>query len=146
MFRHLLIGIDGSAFALKAAAHGLELAKSVSAMASAVIVTPTWDSIALSEIAQGKFEENYIARMNEQAEACLGKVRELAVERRVVCKTLHLVADRPYDAIIKAAAENGCDMIVVGSHGRRGVQKLILGSETTKLLTHSKVPVLVYRE
>ena len=83
MYRHVLIGIDGSAFALKAALHGLNLAKSISAMASAIIVTPTWEAIALSEIAQGHFQDEYDARTKEYAERCLGKVRAIAMERRV---------------------------------------------------------------
>jgi nucleotide-binding universal stress UspA family protein len=60
-------------------------------------------------------------------------------------RALHVVHDHPYAAIIEAAEKNGCDLIVMASHGRKGVSALILGSETTKVLTHSKVPVLVCR-
>ena len=146
MYRYVLIGVDGSAFALKAALHGLNLAKSISAMASAIIVTPTWEAIALSEIAQGHFQDEYDARTKEYAERFLGKVRAIAMERRVVCETIHVTAARPFEAILSTAAQNACDLIVVGSHGRRGMEGLLLGSETVKLLTHSKIPVLVYRE
>lgn len=146
MYRHVLIGVDGSPFALKAARHGLDLAKSVSAMVSALIVTATWDSIALSEIAQGHFEEEYAGRARDYAERSLGKVRALAMGRNVVCETIHQTGARPYEIMLSTAAANGCDLIVVGSHGHRGMTGLLLGSETVKLLTHSTIPVLVYRE
>ena len=146
MYRHVLIAVDGSPFALKAARHGLDLAKSISAMASAMIVTATWESIALSEIAQGHFQDEYANRAKAYAESCLGKVRALALERRIVCETIHKSGARPYEVILATAASNGCDLIVVGSHGHRGMTGLLLGSETVKLLTHSTIPVLVYRE
>ena len=146
MFRHVLIGVDGSPLSLKAARYALDLAKSVSAMASAVIVTPTWEAIAPAEIAQGRFEQEYAARMSTSAERCLDKVRAVAMERRIVCETAHVSAARAYEAIASTAVEHGCDLIVVAAHGKRGAERTLLGSETAKLLTHSKIPVLVYRD
>jgi len=63
----------------------------------------------------------------------------------VTCKTTHAEDDQPYRAIIRTAEENGCDLIAMSSHGRRGVSAILLGSETVKVLTHSAIPVLVYR-
>ena len=63
----------------------------------------------------------------------------------VPCDTLHLVSDQPYKAIVKAAKKNACDLILMASHGRRGLEGFLLGSETQKVLTHSTIPVLVYR-
>ena len=146
MYRRILIGVDGSPFALKAARHGLRLAKALSAEATALIVTPTWSSIALSEIAIGHFEDEWARRSAEYAETCLAKVREIATELGAALDTTHVDAARPYEAILATARERGCDLVVVGSHGRRGVESLLLGSEASKLLVHSHLPVLVYRE
>ena len=146
MFRHVLIGVDGSPLSLKAARYALELARSVSALASAVIVTPTWGAIAPAEIAQDHFGEDYAMRMSRSAERCLDKVRAIAMERRIVCEMTHVSAARAREAIASTAVEHGCDLIVVAAHGKRGTERTLLGSDTARLLTHSKVPVLVYRE
>jgi len=75
----------------------------------------------------------------------LGKVSAAASMAGVVCKTLHVEHEHVYQAIIDTAALEGCDLIVMASHGRRGISAVVLGSETVKVLTHSKIPVLVYR-
>ena len=75
----------------------------------------------------------------------LGFVERLCQEAGVACNKLTLTSDIPYEAIIDAATQGGCDLIFMASHGRRGFSGLLLGSETNKVLTHSKVPVLVYR-
>lgn len=146
MYRRILIGVDGSPFALKAARHGLGLAKALSAEATALIVTPTWSSIALSEIAVGHFEHEWDRRSAEYAETCLSKVREIAAGLGTACETTHAKSAHPYAAILAAARDRRCDLVVVGSHGRRGIESIVLGSEASKLLVHSHLPVLVYRE
>ena len=75
----------------------------------------------------------------------LGVVKKAAVAARVPCKTLYVMAEFPYIEIIKAAKRNRCDLIVMGSHGRRGISRLLLGSEASKVLAHSTIPVLVCR-
>ena len=75
----------------------------------------------------------------------LAAVEQAAREAGVACNALHRASDSPWEEVIKIAAEQGCDLIVMASHGRRGVSALLLGSETTKVLTHSKIPVLVCR-
>ena len=79
------------------------------------------------------------------AEKVLGAVSAAAKSAGVVCDTLHVEHDQIYQAIIEAAEARKCDLIVIASHGRRGVSAVVLGSETVKVLTHSKIPVLVYR-
>ena len=79
------------------------------------------------------------------AETVLGTVSDAAKSAGVVCETLHVEHEQIYQAIIEAAEARRCDLIVMASHGRRGVSAVVLGSETVKVLTHSKIPVLVYR-
>lgn len=145
MYRHILAATDGSPFALEAVRHALGLSKSTGARATAVTVTPTWQSLELSEIVVGRLEEQFAARMSQMAETRFAPIREVAAGLGIACDTIHVTGDYPHDSILATAAARGCDLIVVGSHGRRGIEQLLLGSETTKLLTHSKVPVLVYR-
>ena len=146
MYKHILIATDGSKHSLHAARHAMKLAVGCGAKVSVLTVTPLWRAIALSEIAHGRFENEYGERMEAIARDCLDKVGAIAHEQGVACDTLHVPSDRPYEAIIEAASQRGCDLIVVGAHGRRGLESILPGSETVKILTHSKVPVLVYRE
>jgi nucleotide-binding universal stress UspA family protein len=91
-------------------------------------------------------EKEEIARHHRQhANQNLAAIEEAARAAGIPCRTLCRTSDHPYEAIIGAAEENGCDLIMMASHGRRGVQALLLGSETQKVLTHSKIPVLVFR-
>jgi nucleotide-binding universal stress UspA family protein len=80
-----------------------------------------------------------------RAEKALGVVSDAAKSAGVACDTLHVEHEQVYQAIIEAAEARRCDLIVIASHGRRGVSAVVLGSETVKVLTHSKIPVLVYR-
>ena len=145
MYQHILAATDGSPFALEAVRHALALAKSTGARTTVITVTPTWRSLALSEIAVGRLEEHFAARMAQLAAASLAPVQQSAADLGLACEAVHVTGDNPYECILAAAAERDCDLIVVGSHGRRGIERLLLGSEATKLLTHSKLPVLVYR-
>jgi len=72
-------------------------------------------------------------------------IREAANAAGVECELVHRVSEHPYEEIVKTAQEQGCDVIFQASHGRRGVQALVMGSETHKVLTHTKIPVLVFR-
>lgn len=145
MYRHVLVAIDGSPFSFKAAEHGLGLAKTIGAKATAIYVTPTWRALALSEIAVGHVEQQFDAQMKQTAETYFAQLRDIAGKLGLTCESVHVVGDYPYECIIETAAQRDCDVVVVGSHGRRGMASLLLGSETTKLLTHSKIPVIVYR-
>lgn len=83
------------------------------------------------------------ARMQKHAEEIIGAVARQAAG--VACETMQVEHEDPYRAIIDAAESKGCDLIVMASHGRRGISAIVLGSETVKVLTHCKIPVLVYR-
>ena len=87
----------------------------------------------------------YNARMQEFAETTLGAIAIAAKAAGVACEMIHVDHEHPYRAIIDTAESKGCDLIVMASHGRRGIAAIVLGSETVKVLTHSKIPVLVHR-
>ena len=89
--------------------------------------------------------ESYKTRMNAVATKRLAYVRDAAAAAGVGCEVVHTHHEQPYQAIIDTATTRGCDLIVMASHGRRGISAVVLGSETVKVLTHSAIPVLVYR-
>ena len=92
-----------------------------------------------------EFKKQAASAVQAEVAKNLLAVAKAAREAGVTCDTAHERSDQPYEAIIVAAQEKECDLIIMASHGRRGVQGLLLGSETQKVLTHSKIPVLVYR-
>ena len=93
-------------------------------------------------------EPRRIARQSDpsrHAEQFLGVIKKAAEEAGVSCDTDYVTSNHPYEMIINAAEKKGCDLIMMASHGRRGVQGVLIGSETQKVLTHTKIPVLVVR-
>jgi nucleotide-binding universal stress UspA family protein len=148
MYRHILIATDGSALAEKAVSHGLSLAKSVGAKVTALIVEAPFGVQDMPESKVRPMSEA-IARHSEHtkqhADRVLGHVADAAKAADVPCETLQLDHDQPYQAIITTAKDQGCDVIVMASHGHSGISALLLGSVTTKVLTHSTIPVLVCR-
>lgn len=146
MYKHLLIAVDGSGFSDRALNQGLELAKTIGAKVTIIHVTPPWSSIAMGEVAVMFPPEEYERNMAEAAAKLL--VRDAAAAKALVidCETVQATEPQPHKAIVDTAAAKGCDLIVMGSHGRRGIAGLLMGSVTQKTLTHSNVPVLVYRE
>jgi nucleotide-binding universal stress UspA family protein len=89
--------------------------------------------------------EEFARDSRAHAEKYLAVIQEAAKAAGVQCETASITSDQPYEAIIQAAKKRGCDLIMMASHGRKGVQGMLLGSETHKVLTHSRIPVLVYR-
>jgi nucleotide-binding universal stress UspA family protein len=87
----------------------------------------------------------YKARMQDHAEKTLGAVAKAAQAAGVACETVQVAHEHPYRAILDTAESKGCDLIVMASHGRHGISAIVLGSETVKVLTHCKIPVLVHR-
>ena len=92
-----------------------------------------------------EFKKQAAAAVQAEVNKNLLAVEKAAEEAGVPCETARETNDQPYEAIVEAARKKGCDLIIMASHGRRGVQGLLLGSETQKVLTHSKIPMLVYR-
>ena len=90
--------------------------------------------------------ETHEANVAKATQLLLRNSAAIAQSAGVVCDTAHASTAHPYEAILDTASAKGCDLIVMGSHGRRGIAGLLLGSETQKTLTYGKIPVLVYRE
>jgi nucleotide-binding universal stress UspA family protein len=145
MYKKILIPTDGSELAVKAAEDGVRLAKEIGADILAVTVTEPFHllSVAPSQIEYTRSE--YSKHAEAYAEKVLGAVAATAKRAGVACETLHVEHEHVYLAIIEAAVSRGCDLIAMASHGRHGISAVVLGSETVKVLTHSKIPVLVYR-
>jgi len=145
MYQHILLPTDGSELSTQAVRAGIRLAKSLGARVTALHTTPQFypDKMPAREITERSSE--YEKQTREEAARVLGAVEEAAREAGVACNALHRASDSPWEEIIKIATEQGCDLIVMASHGRHGVSALLLGSETSKVLTHSKIPVLVCR-
>ena len=140
MYRHILIPIDGSKLAERGVAHGLALAKSLGATVSFIFVVE-----AFSEVS-GRFLEavgTYAELRKEQAASVLAGAAKAARTAGVSCETIQAESGQPHQAIIAAATDKGCDLIVMSSHGHSGLTALLIGSVTNKVLTHAKTPVLV---
>ncbi len=145
MYTNILIPTDGSELAGKAVQHGIALAKRIGAKATALTVLPPFHIVTTDTQMLEDTPAQYKARMQEHAERTLGAVARAAQAAGVACETVHVEHEHPHRAIIDTAQSQGCDLIVMASHGRHGVAAIVLGSETLKVLTHSKIPVLVHR-
>ena len=149
MYTHILVPTDGSPLSLKAAKAAVELARVMKTKLTAVYATAPWmpPLAGEGELPQRLFtmEADYRKAMEKEAEKALASVESVAREAKVDCGKLHVIDDQPWNGIINAAGRQHCDLVVMASHGRRGLAGLLLGSETVKVLTHSKIPVLVCR-
>src|SRR5262245_18794002 len=150
MFRHILIPTDGSELAEHAVTNGLSFAKSVGAKVTVIIVEDPFDWLSVPGTRASQRHLDALAKHNEQvkkyAANVLSRAADAAKQAGVPCDTMQVEnARNPYQAIIAAASDRGCDLIVMASHGRGGLSAVVLGSVTNKVLTHTKTPVLVYR-
>jgi nucleotide-binding universal stress UspA family protein len=145
MYTSILIPTDGSELAGKAVEHGIELAKRIGAKVTVLTVLPPFHTFTTDTQMIEDTPVRYKARMQEQAEKTLGAVAVAAQGAGVACETVQVEHEHPYRAIIDVADSKGCDLIVMASHGRHGISAIVIGSETVKVLTHCKVPVLVHR-
>jgi nucleotide-binding universal stress UspA family protein len=144
MYKHILIATDGSELAGRAVTTGLALAKVLKARVTAVTATEPWSAMAIGEPGLAFPIEEYEKAAAENAGRILSGVSSSAEDVGVQCETMH-VNDFPAEGIVETAKAKGCDLIVMASHGRRGLSKLLLGSQTARVLTLSAVPVLVCR-
>lgn len=146
MFRNILIPTDGSEQSQRAIRMGVDLAKLHGARVTGIHVIPDYHLLIAYE---GAFDPVTEERIEEEAksraESYLSFIRSVAAEAGVSCSTVCETSDHPYEAILRTADTNECDLILMTSHGRKGLAAVLLGSETRKVLTHAKVPVLVVR-
>jgi nucleotide-binding universal stress UspA family protein len=146
MYTSILIATDGSALAEKAVRDGIGLAQQIGARLAVLTVLPPFHVITSDAQMIEDTPAQYKARMQKHTEKTFAAVADAAREAGVVsCETIPVEHEHPYQAIIDTAASRGCDLIVMASHGRHGISAIVLGSETVKVLTHSKIPVLVCR-
>ena len=144
MFNHILVPTDGSELSDKAVAAAIELARATGAKITGYACIEPYPYAPMSEFVidtADLFDE----RAQAAADAALAKLAAAATAAGIPCATDASRADAPYVGIIDAASRLGCDLILMSSHGRKGLAGVLLGSETQKVLTHSSVPVLVYR-
>ena len=147
MFKHILLPTDGSSLSNKAVKRGIEFAGKIRARVTALHVVPEFRPFAdegfapMSPALKKRLDDE--ARM--RAARMLDAIARAARSKRVRCATLTVASNLPYQEIIKTDRRRKCDLIMMASHGRRGLSSLLLGSETAKVLLHAKVPVLVVR-
>jgi len=143
MYKHILIPTDGSELSKRAIEYGVALAKEMKAKVTGITASMPYYTFTTDPdiFPQDLYRSSTISFANK----CLNDLKSVAMNSGVACNTIHVEDMQPYQAIIDAAKNEGCDLIVMASHGRRGMSAIVLGSETVKVLTHSTVPVLVYR-
>lgn len=148
MYKHILLPTDGSPLSEKAVKQCVRLAKSVGAKVTAINVTPEFQMVIdegfvmpSAPLIKKRFEEESARR----SQKLLANVKAEAAAAGVDCSGVSVTSGAPYEAIIKQAKKAKCDLIMMASHGRKGLSSLLLGSETAKVLTHSTIPVLVVR-
>jgi len=147
MFKRILLATDGSRLSAKAVSAAVELARAVRATLIAFYAPPAY---ALPVYGDAALHEAHAARAYADVAArdaarVLGPVGRKAAAAGVPCEALQQTSDTPWQAILAAARAERADLIVMASHGRRGLSSLLIGSETSNVLTHSRIPVLVVR-
>lgn len=148
MYKHILIAIDGSSIGAKALVHGIALARSVKARVTIVNVTERWSALDMA-IESRKSVLNPVRQFEALASGAAKKVLADAVKKAEVAgisaKSVHVPDRHPGEGIAMTAKRIRCDLIVMGSHGRRGIKRVLLGSQAYEVLTHSTVPTLIVR-
>lgn len=148
MFKHILVPTDGSEFSERAAQQAIAFAKETGAEITVFYAKPDFSAMGYygeGFLAVAKLDESEDSRAEAYARKVLGFVEDLCQKAGVKCHTVSTTCALVYEGIIDAATNGHCDLIFMASHGRSGIKALLLGSETSKVLTHSKIPVLVYR-
>jgi nucleotide-binding universal stress UspA family protein len=147
MYKHILIPTDGSALSKKAVRKGVEFASGLGAKITFFHSPADYEVVLYGEYFPPDLmpQQEYETRATHSAEKILADAAKTAADAGVACDTAFKSSRAPWEAIVEAAHSKRCDLIFMASHGRRGLAGMLLGSETTKVLTHSKIPVLVYR-
>ncbi|MCD2516188.1 universal stress protein [Massilia sp. G4R7] len=145
MYKRILLPTDGSEASRRAIRSGVEFARDVGAEVVAMTATPEFHVLSANAEMLEQTRDEYLAASRAAGQRLLDEAAAVARDAGVPCSTVQRVSDEPYEAIIAAARDKLCDLIVMASHGRRGIKGLLLGSETQKVLVHSAIPVLVHR-
>lgn len=145
MYKNILIATDGSDLARKAVGQGLALARDLGAKAVVVTVSESWTQMVTGEAVLSFPIEEYERMAAANASRIFSEAAEVARKLGIQCETLHVKDKLPADGIVETAKALGSDLIVMASHGRRGLQRMLLGSQANKVVTLSPVPVLICR-
>jgi nucleotide-binding universal stress UspA family protein len=146
MLDNVLISTDGTELSAKAGAFGVQLAKKMGAKVTAVTVTTPANEIMVGEVAVIRNPEEYEEKASASARVMLDVIGKMAMEAGVECEEVHARSAQPWHGILEAAKSRKADMIVMASHGRRGLSAVLIGSETQKVVNHSHIPVTIYKE
>lgn len=148
MYKHILLATDGSELATKALEHGFALAKLGGARVTVVTVTESWSAFEMAQEARAG-RRDPIGEFDAAAATAANRILDAAGKRanalEVACQCLHVKDQRPAEGIMSTARNQECDLIVMGSHGRRGISRILLGSQAYEVLTLCKVPALIVR-
>lgn len=148
MYKHILIALDGSQAAGHALSHGIELAKLVGARITVVTVTEMWSAIEMAGQTSGhitRATDEFEKKQDARADQIVAPAIEMAKAAGVSYETVHVADSPPAEGIVKTAEALDCDLIVMGSHGRGSVQRMLLGSVVANVLALTMRPVLVHR-
>lgn len=147
MYKNILIPTDGSKLSSRAIKAGIALAKSVGAKVTGLFVAPSPTPLVYKGIIPVGYmtTDEHAAVIKRTAERHLGVIQKIAKAQDVPCDCITLTGDFPAESILQVASKHKCDLIFMSSHGLKGVTAFVLGSETQKVLTHAKIPVLVHR-
>ena len=147
MFKHILVPTDGSDLSSETVKRAVDFARESGAKITFFFAKPDYPVAFYGEgaLIDPTTPDRFAEMAEKQAQEILSRATKLADAAGVSNSIVSIVSDIPYVSIIEAATNAGCDLIFMASHGRRGFSGLLLGSETQKVLTHSKIPVLVYR-
>jgi len=145
MFKHILLPTDGSPLSEAAVKKGMKFAKSIGAQVTGLYVIDPFHVFATGAEMVTDSKERYEQDSRAHARTSLSVIFNAAKENGVSCDCITETSSHPYAVIVETAEKRGCDLIMMASHGRRGMQAVLIGSETTKVLTHTKIPVLVLR-
>lgn len=145
MFKQILLPTDGSELSQRAVLAGVSFAKEVGAQVIGMTALPDFHTFTANADMIESTEDEYMASSEARGARHLAVVADAARAVGVPCTTVLTRSDQPYAAILQTARDRGCDLIIMASHGRRGLSGMLLGSETQKVLLHSAIPVMVYR-
>ncbi len=147
MFQHILLPTDGSQPSRDTAQRAVAFAKASNARITALYAKSArrMDNENYGDLIEPEALERLMVGPEVKSKEYLGFIKKLCKEAGVDCTAISVVSDTPWEAIINAADDYDCDLIFMAKHGRGGLTSLLLGSETYRVLTHSSVPVLVYR-
>ena len=145
MFKRILLPTDGSELSSRAVLAGVSFAKEVGAEVIGMTVMPDFKTFTANADMLESTEDEYLGASETRAGKYLSTIANAASSVGVECTTMLVRSDDPHEAILRTARDHGCDLIIMASHGNKGIKALLLGSETHKVLVHSAIPVLVLR-